>query len=216
MLKLFRTYSLDYDLYRGGSTGGVASTIALSMLKSKIVEGVLISRRYFTFVADSKADLITGQGSIYEDFIYYIPDGVEKLAQIGKPCDICSNFKCKISLFCNSIYSSNFRAPITKSKLRSKNKFSRYLMSKIHRPTKCYKCIDHVGLSSDISVGDSQINPKINYVAVRTELGLEVYNQCVESGLIHSEPVGLNSIVESQPYLLGRPSFKWMVKKLLN
>lgn len=93
----YRGYSKIPQLYEAGSTGGVATTLALAALKGGFVEGMVVSHRYETFIAHSLEELAESCGSIYEGYQYFAHEG-NALNQIGKPCDIKDRYEFKISL----------------------------------------------------------------------------------------------------------------------
>ena len=199
-MKCFEAQSKISCLHDEGSTGGVASTLAYFLLQKKIVKGVLVSKRYKTFIAYSLEDLLKSQGSIYEYFPYTTPSIANGLAQIGKPCDIDLRFKIKISLFCSSIY-SNIEHPITKDKLASESSFSRYFRGLKCKPFKCRHCIDHVGTRADFSVGDSQYNKKLNNVLVRNVEASKIWCQTINQGFVWAKEINYEKVKQNQPFL---------------
>jgi len=211
----YKAFSTIPELYAYGSTGGVATTLAYSLLKTGEVKGVLVSRRYETFIAKNLRDLLDSCGSIYEEFRYYKPRyGCEEFAQIGKPCNIDARFNFSISLFCSSIYAKQ-KEPISKKKLRKLSSTSRYVKALKHKPWMCRKCRDHLGVHADICVGDSQTHRKRNHVIVQSEEGFRIWNETVNQGWIIAKPISLKLIHRRQPYLWGEVNVPWMVKKFL-
>ncbi len=95
----YRGSSRIPQLYEAGATGGVATTLALAALELDVVEGMVVSRRYETYVARNLEDLVESCGSIYENYRYENHNG-HKLGQLGKPCDLKGD-SFKIAIFCS-------------------------------------------------------------------------------------------------------------------
>lgn len=214
-MNYYKAYCKIPEIYKEASGGGVATGLAYHLLKSGYVQGVLVSRRYETFVAKGLNKLLESCGSIYEDFPYLKPDqNLKNLAQIGKPCDLDERFTFSISLFCSSMFSRQSN-PITKKELRDLFWLQRYLKGLVNKPLRCRKCRDHIGYGADISVGDSQINPKLNHVIVWTEKGNNVWRESMDEHIIHAKIIDLEVIKNRQPYLWKGGKVKWIRKKLL-
>lgn len=208
MLKCFEAYSKIPVLYENGSTSGIASTLAYYLLLKHFVKGVLVSKRYGTIVAKTLEDLVSCQGSIYENFNYALPDKNELkfLAQICKPCDVNDLFRYNISLFCSSLY-GNVQKPICKRTLLAKSSFSRAFLGFINKPLKCRFCHNHIGKNVDFSIGDSQYNRKINHVIVWSKKGVLVWDDAITSGFIGAKKISFEDLKKNQPYLFGKLSF---------
>jgi len=181
-------------LYEAGSTGGVATTLALAAIQGGFVDGMVVSRRYETFIAHNLDDLIKSCGSIYENYPYRNFKG-NNLGQIGKPCDMNENYAFKISLFCS--HTSRRQ----KEKINRKN---RPHLSRINNTAKCWICKDHLGEESDISVGDTQIDPKQNILIIRTNKGLSILEYAKKMDILSLERTDFREVVEKQPYLWRR------------
>jgi len=196
----FRGYSLIKEFFEHGSTGGVASTLAFCILEMKLARGIVCLNRSGSdpawFIAHNKQDLLDAAGSTYEMINFDFIPGSD-LAQIGKPCDLKECFSPRISLFCSHSYRkkkariSKKYAGVPKSKLRAvfENRFS------------CFICFDHVGSNSDVSVGDSQTDPKLNHIIVRSELGENLISFAVKHKYLSLEKINLELIKKSNPYL---------------
>ncbi len=196
----YRGYSKIPQLYEAGATGGVATTLALAALELELVSGMVVSRRYETYIAHNLDELVESCGSIYEQYPYgehYDPH--KKLGQIGKPCDINEKYGFKISLFCSHT---------AQSQKEIINKNNRPTVSRMYTPGKCWVCRDHVGVNSDISVGDTQIDPKENVLIVRSNKGSTVLKHVIKEDMICLKPISFMEIVKKQPYL-----FRWWRKR---
>jgi len=197
-LKCFIGHSKIRQLYAHGNSGGCATTLAFAALNQFIVDGVVVARYGrppYTFVAKDLQDLIMVCGSFYEDFEYVrIPGNWARMGQIGKPCDINSAFKLKISLFCSHACRPG------DAKI---NKRTRIKMSKWRIPMKClfWACRDHTGVKADISVGDSQAFPKENVLIARSDRGLQLLQTCIDTGFLDLQEISFLSIKRKQPYL---------------
>jgi len=187
----YRGYSKIPQLYEAGSTGGVATTLALAALKGGFVDGMVVSRRYETFIAHRLEELAESCGSIYEEYQYVAHEG-NALGQIGKPCDIDYKYRFKISLFCSHIAKSQ-KERITKA--------NRPKVSRRHTPSKCWVCRDHVGVKADISVGDSQVNSKENVLIIKSNKGLIVLKHAMKTAMLCLESIDYIDVVKRQPYL---------------
>lgn len=214
MTYCYEAYCKIPEINSRGSTGGVASGLAYYMLKSGYVSGVLVCRKYETFIATDLTQLLESCGSIYEDFMYYIPiHNCNLYAQIGKPCNITEQFKFSISLFCSSIFLRQ-NTHITKQYLRDLSVSSRYLKKLVYMPLRCRICKDHVGSNADICVGDSQINPKINHVIVQSEQGKQIWDESIKDNIISAKLINFKHIQNRQLYLWKGGVIKWIIKKL--
>ena len=194
----YRGCSRIPQLYESGATGGVATILALAALDLGIVNGMIVSRCYETYVAHNFEELLESCGSIYEHYPYknfYGP----KLGQIGKPCDLNNRYDFKISLFCSHT------AHPQKERI---HKINRPTISKIYTPFKCWFCRDHIGIKSDISVGDTQTNPKENVLIIKSNNGLAVLEHALKRDMLYLEPMDTMEIVERQPYL-----WRWWRKR---
>jgi len=187
----YRGSSRIPQLYEAGATGGVATTLALAALELDVVEGMVVSHCYGTYVARSLKDLVKSCGSIYENYRYENHNG-HKLGQIGKPCNINNNYDFKISLFCSHVAQPQ-KEIITKD--------NRPTVSRMHTPVKCWLCRDHVGVDSDISVGDTQTDPKENVLIIRSNRGRKVLKYAMKEDMICLESMPFQEIVKKQPYL---------------
>ena len=202
-MQCYVAYSNIPMLYANGSTGGVASTLAYYLLVQQYVKGVLVSKRYETFIARSLDELQVAQGSIYEHFPYTMPNAVDQLAQIGKPCNINRNFRYIICLFCSSLFAT-MQHPISKRELRSKSSIARYLMSLFNKPYECRRCQDHIGQTADISVGDSQHHEKHNHVILWTAKGQTIFHDAIQQQYISAKEIPFELIENTQPYLFSK------------
>lgn len=200
-MKTYRCYkgcSRIPQLYDSGSTGGVATTLALAALHGGFVDGMVVSRRYETFIAHNLEELAESCGSIYEYYPYRKIKGIN-LGQIGKPCDINEEYGFKISLFCSHTVHPQ-KHIITK--------FNRSTVSRKYTPGKCWTCRDHVGITSDINVGDTQVNPKENVLIIRTNKGASILEYALKMDMLCLEGMEPKEIVEKQPYL-----WRWWRKR---
>lgn len=196
----FKGYSLIKDFYDKASTGGVISTLAFCILKMKLAEGIVCLNRAGSnpawFIARNKSDLLKAAGSTYE-YIKFDFSCAPDLAQIGKPCDMAAGFSPKISLFCSHSYRRK-KVPITKE-------YAQLHKSKIRtvfeNPIPCFLCSDHLGFSSDVSVGDLQTNPKINVVLVHSEIGKQLLGFAVNYKYLVLKKIKIEDIKKRQPYL---------------
>ena len=214
MTYCYKGYCTRSKIFDIASTGGVVTALAYYMLKSGYVSGVLVSRRYETFIAKNLVDLLDSCGSIYEDFNYTTPlYDRDEYAQIGKPCDIDSKFKLSISIFCSSIFAKQSN-PISKKNLRNLSSTKRYLKGFFVKPNRCRNCKDHVGSNADICVGDSQLDPKMNHVIIQSKLGKLIWDRAVKDGLISAEPISFTLVKNRQPYLWKGGLIKWIIKKV--
>jgi len=195
MFGCFKGSSRIPRLYDAGATGGVATTLALAALGLGVVEGMVVSRRYETYVARNLEELVESCGSIYEHYHYGHQDPLEELGQIGKPCDISEKYGFKIAIFCSHT-SQPQKEVITKA--------NRPAVSRRHTPGKCWTCRDHVGIKADISVGDTQTDPKENVLIINSDKGLTVLKYAVKEDMVCVDPMIFMKIVKRQPYL-----FRW-------
>jgi len=201
MLLCFKGYSLIKEFYDKGSTGGVASTLAFCILEMKLAQGIICLDHCFPdphwFVAYNKAGILRAAGSTYEYVKFDIPVGNCNLAQIGKPCDLAAGFSPKISLFCSHSYRRK-KIPITKQYAGlSKSK----IRTVLENPIPCFLCSDHIGVSSDISVGDTQTDPEINVVLVHSKLGEQLLGYTINHKYLLLEKIKIEDIKQKQPYL---------------
>jgi len=190
-LNCYIAYSKIPELYEKGSTGGVATTLAYCALSEGFVDGILCSRNKGTFIAYNLEDLTLSCGSIYGAFPYQKLKG-DKLGQIGKPCDIDEGYFFKIGLFCShTSHSQEFKI----------NRENRPKISRLYTPLKCWLCRDHVSTRADISVGDTQYDPKLNVIIVRTSIGQEILNYSSKKNMIRCNETTFSKIQKRQPYL---------------
>jgi len=148
-------------------------------------------------VAKNKDDLLEACGSTYEDLKFPIIKEPNGLGQIGKPCDLTHRFTPKISIFCSHTYRPKHN-PITKD-YASKPK--RKIKTLFENSIKCFFCRDHIGLEADVNVGDSQENPKVNILIVRSQLGERLLESAVKHRLLKLEEIKHVKIKRKQPYL---------------
>jgi len=147
-------------------------------------------------IAHIKEDLLDAAGSIYE-YVKLDPFGAPDLAQIGKPCDLSGYYSPRISLFCSHSYRKK-RAPISKEYAAQKKSKMRTVLE---NPVPCFLCMDHVGFSSDVSVGDSHTDPKINVMIVHSKLGAELLAFAVNHKYLFIEKIDLELIKKTNPVL---------------
>jgi len=205
MLKCYKGFSLDKELYEKGSTGGVATTLALIGLKYGYAEGMVVLNRAINppawVIAKTKRDFLKACGSTYEDRSFLViteaNDVTTRLGQIGKPCDIIQGFTPRISIFCSHTYRTK-REPITKDYARQSKSKVRTLFE---NPVKCFLCKDHVGLEADVNVGDSQEDAKVNVLITRTALGMKLVELAISHEFLQLEEEKYSKIREKQPYL---------------
>jgi len=200
MLNCFRGYSLIKDFFLNGSTGGVISTLSFCILEMKLAEGIVCLNRSFYFpfwfIAHNKKDLLKAAGSTYEYTKFDFPFA-PNLAQVGKPCDLKPRFFPKISLFCSHSYRRK-KSPIPKEYARiPKSKFKTIL----ENPVSCFLCSDRIGFISDISVGDSQTDPKLNVILIHSKTGKQLLDYAVNHKYLYVEKVTVESIKKNNPYL---------------
>jgi len=196
----WKGYSLIKEFYDKGSSGGVVSTLAFCILEMGLAEGVVCLNRSgsfpFWFVARNKSDLLKAAGSTYEYIKFDFPCA-SGLAQVGKPCDLAAGFSPRISLFCSHSYRKK-KIPITK-------RYAGLAKSKIRtvfeNPVSCFLCSDHIGFSSDISVGDTHTNPKINAVLVHSEVGKQLIRYAVNHKYLVLKEIKIKEIKQNNRYL---------------
>jgi len=210
MLGCYECYSTIESLYKNGSTGGVASTLGYFLLNRDIVDNVLVMRRSGTFLARTLNDCIKSCGSIYQNLPYdKMKDG--KTGQIGKPCDMDDQYCFRISLFCSGV----LKEDISKKQLRSLSSSERYFFQLKNKPFKCMFCRDHMGVNADVSVGDSQLHPKINHIIIHNEKGARIFNDAVDSGLIYIvREIDIDRIKHKQPYLFSGGILRWLLYQI--
>lgn len=150
----------------------------------------------FWFVAKNKSDLLKAAGSTYE-YVKFDFSWAPGLAQIGKPCDMRTKFSPRISLFCSHSYRRK-KLPITKDYAGSSKSKLRAIFE---NPVSCFICSDHIGVSSDISVGDTQTDPKINVVLVHSEVGEQLLDFVVNNKYLVLEKIEIEEIKKRQSYL---------------
>jgi len=189
------------EFYEKGSTGGVASTLALCILELKLAQGIVCLNRGGAdpawMIAHNKEDLLEAAGSTYEMIEFDFMPGYG-LAQIGKPCDLHPYYYSPtISLFCSHSYRRK-RDPISKEYAGSPKSKIRTVLE---NPIPCFMCFDHVGFSSDVSVGDSQTDPKINVMLVHSKLGEELLDFAVNHKYLFVEKIDLELIKKRNSYL---------------
>lgn len=201
----FKGYSLIDEFYEKGSTGGVASTLAFCILKMKLAQGIIcLTRRGADpswMIAHNKEDLLRAAGSIYE-YVKLETFSAHNLAQIGKPCDLSECYSPRISLFCSHSYRKK-RDPISKEYAGSDKSKIRTVLE---NPIPCFMCFDHLGFSSDVSVGDSQTDPKLNVMLVHTDLGERLLDFAVNNKYLWREKMPLELIKK-------RNQFLWRLRK---
>lgn len=166
----------------------------------KLAEGIVCLNRSFHFpfwfIAHNKSDLLKAAGSTYE-FIHCDFSWAPKLAQVGKPCDLLDAFSPKISLFCSHSYRKK-KVPITKEYAgMHKSK----IRTVLENPIPCFLCSDHIGFSSDISVGDTQTNPKINVVLVHSKIGKQLLDYTINHKYLVLKKIKFKEVKQKQPYL---------------
>jgi len=200
MLSCFTGYSLIDNFFRKGSTGGVISTLAFCILEMGLAEGIVCLNRSFYFpfwfVAHNKTDLLEAAGSTYESVKFDFP-WAPNLAQIGKPCDLDPKFSPRISLFCSHSYRRK-RIPITKEYACSPKP---KLKTILENPISCFLCFDHIGFSSDISAGDSRINPKLNSFIVHSDTGKQLLDYAVNHKYLKVKQVSIEHTKSFNPHL---------------
>ena len=188
------------EFYEKGSTGGVASTLALSILEMKLARGIVCLNRRGSdpawMIAHNKKDLLSAAGSIYE-YVKLDPFWAPDLAQVGKPCDLTECYSPRISLFCSHSYRKK-RDPISKEYACSNKSKIRTVLE---NPIPCFMCFDHVGFSSDVSVGDSQTDPKVNVMIVHTKLGEQLLDFAVNHKYLWIQKIDLELIKKRNSYL---------------
>jgi len=189
------------EFYEKGSTGGVASTLAFCILEMKLARGIVCLNRRGSdpawMIAHTKEDLLDAAGSTYEMINYDFIPGSD-LAQIGKPCDLHNYYYSpRISLFCSHSYRKK-RDPISKEYASiQKSKIKAVL----ENPLPCFVCFDHVGFSSDVSVGDSHTDPKLNVMIVHSKLGADILAFAVNHKYLCIEKINLELIKKTNSYL---------------
>lgn len=201
ILGCYRAFSKVDNLYDLGSTGGVATTLALAALEKSIVDGfVTLDRTIGCWqLARDLKDLKRACGSAYNFTLK--PKGFtsnrldRNYGMIGKPCDLSSKFSPLISIFCSRVWT----VPVTKENIKTHRQHS----SILKMPLKCSRffCRDHVGKKADISVGDTQTDRKVNVVIVRTDLGQSLFDLALKLKYISATKIPFNIIKEKQPYL---------------
>ena len=188
------------EFYEKGITGGVASTLAFCILELKLAQGIVcLTRRGADpawMIAHNKEDLLKAAGSIYE-YVKLDPFCMPDLAQIGKPCDLSEYYSPRISLFCSHSYRKK-RDPISKEYACSNKSKIRTVFE---NPIPCFMCFDHVGFSSDVSVGDSQTDPKVNVMIVHTKLGEQLLDFAVNHKYLWIQKIDLELIKKRNSYL---------------
>lgn len=188
------------EFYDKGSTGGVVSTLSFCILKMGLADGIVCLDRSASeahwFIAYNKPDLLKAAGSTYEYVKFDFP-WAPGLAQVGKPCDLRAQFSPKISLFCSHSYRTQ-EIPISKHYARLPKSKIRTLFE---NPMRCFLCSDHVGFSSDVSVGDLQSDPKKNVILVHSKLGKTLLDFTVNHKYLVLEKVKIEKIKEKQHYL---------------
>lgn len=196
----WKGHSLIKEFYDKGSSGGIVSTLSFCILKMGLADGVVCLDRSASaahwFIAYNKSDLLKAAGSTYEYIKFDFP-WAPGLAQVGKPCDLKVQFSPKISLFCSHSYRKK-NIPISKH-------YARLPKSKIRtifeNPMFCFFCSDHIGFSSDISVGDLHSNPKINVILAHSDLGKQLLGYAVNHKYILLKKIELKELKQKQPYL---------------
>jgi len=201
MLGCFRSYSLINDLHLHGHSGGTISTLAFCILEMKLAEGIVCLDKSSAqwIVARNKEDLLKAAGSTYEYVAFDFP-WAPHLAQIGKPCDIDDRFSPKISLFCSHSYRKK-GIPISESYAHQPKSKIRTIFD---NPLRCFLCSDHIGKFSDVSVGDTHSDPKINVVLVHSNLGRKLLDFAVNHKYLNIEKIEIETIKKKQPYLWRR------------
>lgn len=196
----FKGYSLIKDFIDKGSTGGVVSTLAFCILEMGLADGVVCLNRAGSnpawFIAHDKSDLLKAAGSTYEYVKFSFP-WAPGLAQVGKPCDLAAGFSPRISLFCSHSYRRK-KIPITK-KYAGLHKSK--LRAVFENPVRCFLCSDHLGFSSDVSVGDIQKDPKVNAVLVHSEVGEQLIRYAIKYKYIVLKEIELKEIKQNNRYL---------------
>lgn len=213
-MNCYRGFSLIPELYRGGSTGGVVSSLAYAMLQFKLVDRVLVSspRLHSTYLAKDLNGLKRSQGSIYHNFYYYKPDVPEEfpegIGQIGKPCDMDPQYSPRISLFCSKV------VKLPRSQPMFKHDMIIFDPKWNQIPLKCRLCLDHIGKRSDISLGDSQILPKLNVIIPHTDLGRKLLKLAINHKYIVCQRMPKGEI--NQPWIYSGIKRKliWTITKL--
>lgn len=124
----YAAYSTDKDIRSNAASGGVVTSTLVYMLKTKQIDGALVSRQRVengkisveSFIATTKEELQSCQSSIYIDFNMYssltkIKDFDGKLAIVCLPCHLKSiatiskkqgyegKIKYKLCLFCGGV-----------------------------------------------------------------------------------------------------------------
>lgn len=181
------------DFYERGSTGGVASTLGWMAIRLGYVDGIVTAIPYKTIIARTQNEVLESCGSIYEDFPYtHYRIGV--LGQIGKPCNLEPRFyRLRIGIFCSGTrYKQSFR--VTRG--------NRARISRLMIPIKCFFCRDHFGRNADLSIGDTQDDPKENVVIVWTKTGKWLIEDCLRERVLNLQPITYDIICKKQPYLL--------------
>lgn len=201
MLKCYKGFSLDKQLYEKASTGGVVTTLSFVSVKYGYAKGMVVLNRAINplgwIVAKTREDLLKASGSTYEDVQFRFNNNSGNLGQVGKPCDLRFGFRPLFSLFCSHVYRAK-ENPISKeyaSKPKSKVK------TLFENPIKCFLCKDHVGLDADVSVGDSQESVKVNVLVVRSLLGAKLVELAIKNEHLELEEISYAEIREKQPYL---------------
>jgi len=205
MLKCYRGFSLVKELYERASTGGIATSLALVSLKHGYADGMFVLNRNayppVWIVAKNKKDLLNACGSTYEGKIFQTverPNDLStRLGQVGKPCDITQPFSPKISLFCSHTYRPKRKTITKKYASKRKHKIKTFFENSV----KCFLCKDHLGLTADVNVGDSQEDAKVNVLIARSKLGLELVEMAIENDLLQLEEISYLVIKNKQPYL---------------
>lgn len=188
-------------------SGGCASTLGFYAVKTGLVKGMVVSKPYLTFIAETETDFLSCSGSIYEQFKYVKLKRNFKYGQIGKPCNIDEKYKFKISIFCSHV---------TKKQKFRINMNNRNKQSFFDIPLKCLLCTDHLGLKSDVSVGDSQFNNKLNFIIVNSDLGQKILDEAVNHKYLKCIPSNYELLVKNQPYLYSniKGKLKWSFTKI--
>ena len=100
VLKIWEGYASDPDIRYNGSSGGLASAIALYCLENEGVHGVLHTGtdeekpwKNKTVISCNRADILSRTGSRYSpaspcDGLSYIENASKPCVFIGKPCDV--------------------------------------------------------------------------------------------------------------------------------
>lgn len=200
-MSCYTAYSNIPDLFKQGSCGGVVTTLAFIAIKSHFVDGFVTLDRTLNKwqIACNIQDLKRACGSTYHivptlsEFLKNHSVQGMKYGLIGKPCDMTNGFAPLLSLFCARAWT----IPVTKETMPSQTG------SVLKMPLRCsrFLCKDHVGKMADISVGDSQMEKKLNVVLVRTKLGQWLLDLCINLKCVSVTKIDYYSIKERQPYL---------------